>query len=111
MVRVVRTAEASDAAIPTVQVDPTGKRSGRGAYLCRASECWQKALRRQVLDRALKTELSASDRAGLEAFSNELPAVSLPTDAGQPAGAGAPHAIAEQAKDANQTRRRLGVGG
>jgi uncharacterized protein len=62
MVRVVR---APDGA---VSVDPTGKRSGRGAYLCLQPECWRTALKRRALEKALKTELSADDRAALAAF-------------------------------------------
>jgi predicted RNA-binding protein YlxR (DUF448 family) len=62
MVRIVR---APDGA---VGVDPTGKRSGRGAYLCLQPSCWQTALKRHALDRALKTELTAADREALAAF-------------------------------------------
>ena len=32
-----------------------GKRSGRGAYLCRRAECWNLGLRKEALARALKT--------------------------------------------------------
>jgi predicted RNA-binding protein YlxR (DUF448 family) len=39
-----------------VAIDPTGKRSGRGAYLCQSPACWQAALQRGVLQRALKLE-------------------------------------------------------
>lgn len=62
MVRVVRTTDG------TVGVDETGKKSGRGAYVCRLAECWQLALRRHALDRALKAELSAAERDALAAF-------------------------------------------
>jgi len=62
MVRIVR---APDGA---VSVDPTGKRSGRGAYPCLQPTCWTAALKRHALDKALKTELSAADREALAAF-------------------------------------------
>ncbi len=62
MVRVVRSADGP------VEVDPTGKKSGRGAYLCRVADCWKLALRKGALDRALKTEMSAAEREGLGAF-------------------------------------------
>jgi predicted RNA-binding protein YlxR (DUF448 family) len=62
MVRIVR---APDGA---VAVDPTGKRSGRGAYLCLQPPCWQAALKRHALDKALKTELTVADREALAAF-------------------------------------------
>lgn len=66
MVRIVRTLAGP------VEVDPTGKRSGRGAYLCRSRSCWDAGLRRGVLSRALKTELTADDLARLEAFAATL---------------------------------------
>jgi uncharacterized protein len=62
MVRVVRTTDGA------VVVDPTGKKSGRGAYLCPLQPCWQGALRRKALERALKIELSTADREALTAF-------------------------------------------
>ncbi len=62
LVRIVRTPEGS------VEVDPTGKRNGRGAYLHADPACWDLALKRNVLQHALKTELSEYDRAGLEAY-------------------------------------------
>jgi len=65
MLRVVRTAEG-------VQVDPTGKLAGRGAYLHDKRSCWERGLK-GALAHALKTELSAEDRARLEAFINTLP--------------------------------------
>jgi len=49
-VRIVRGADGS------VTIDPSGKRNGRGAYLCTAVECWQAGLKRGVLPRALKIE-------------------------------------------------------
>ncbi len=69
LVRIVRTPEGS------VEVDPTGKRNGRGAYLHADPACWDLALKRNVLQHALKTELSENDRTGLEQFRSELPPV------------------------------------
>lgn len=59
MVRVVRTPEGK------VEVDPTGKRSGRGAYLCKKAECWEKAVQRSALSRALKADVTPEDREDL----------------------------------------------
>ena len=50
-----------------VYVDPTGKRPGRGAYLCGNPECWDKALHSDVLAKALRTTLTDADRARLQA--------------------------------------------
>lgn len=48
LVRIVRTPEGD------VAIDPTGKRSGRGAYVCAARECLQQAVRSGKLSRALE---------------------------------------------------------
>ena len=53
MVRVVLT--------PTGEIvlDATGKRNGRGAYICPRRECFDQARKRKALDRGLKTPVSA----------------------------------------------------
>lgn len=40
-----------------VEVDLTGKRPGRGAYVCRDPACSPAALRRGRLERALRTQV------------------------------------------------------
>ena len=67
LVRVVRTPEGA------VQVDPTGKRNGRGAYLHASRTCWDKALARETLQHALKTEISDADRDAIVAYRDSLP--------------------------------------
>jgi len=67
MVRVVRTPDGG------VEVDETGKRSGRGAYLCRRQECWEIALKKDHLEHALKTSLTDEERATFEEFAQGLP--------------------------------------
>jgi predicted RNA-binding protein YlxR (DUF448 family) len=62
MIRVVHTPDAG------VQVDPTGKRAGRGAYLCPRRECWETALARGRLEQALRTRLTPQEREELTAF-------------------------------------------
>ncbi|MBR4578530.1 MAG: YlxR family protein [Oscillospiraceae bacterium] len=47
LVRVVRFPEG------TVSIDGRGKAPGRGAYLCRDSQCLRKAVRSKALERAL----------------------------------------------------------
>jgi hypothetical protein len=54
-VRIVRAVDGS------VSIDPSGKRSGRGAYLCHSPECWRTAFKRATLARALKIEAIAED--------------------------------------------------
>ncbi|GBC94235.1 hypothetical protein HRbin16_00016 [bacterium HR16] len=53
LMRVVRTPEGA------VVVDPTGKRAGRGAYVCRNVSCVQTALKAKKLERSLKVPLPA----------------------------------------------------
>ena len=60
LVRLVRLPES-------VQVDPTGKLAGRGAYLHNSRSCWEKGLK-GALASALKTELSTTDREKLGAY-------------------------------------------
>ena len=61
LTRIVRTPDEG------VHVDPTGKRSGRGAYLCDQAVCWDLALAGDALDRALRTTLTDEDRARIRA--------------------------------------------
>ncbi len=65
MVRIVKTANG-------VQIDPTGKLPGRGAYLHDRRECWERGLK-GALGHALKTVLTAEERARLEEFMSALP--------------------------------------
>ena len=65
MVRIVRTEDG-------VQVDPTSKLAGRGAYMHDRRECWERGLK-GALAHALKTTLTSEDRTRLEEFMNTLP--------------------------------------
>jgi uncharacterized protein len=56
-----------------VQVDPTGKLAGRGAYLHNLRSCWEKGLK-GPLAHALKLELSPSNLDRLRQFMLSLPA-------------------------------------
>ena len=66
LVRLVRSPQGD------VSVDLTGKKSGRGAYLCANPVCWQMGLAKGVLERALKTALTQQDRAALQAYAATL---------------------------------------
>ena len=52
LLRIVRTPEG------TVEVDPTGKRNGKGAYLKKDLQALEIAKKRNVLGRALEVEIS-----------------------------------------------------
>ncbi len=47
LVRVVKTADGE------IALDETGKKAGRGAYLCRNAACFAKAKKKKALERAL----------------------------------------------------------
>jgi len=51
LIRVVRGTDG------TVGLDFTGKRNGRGAYICPDLECLKKAQRSKALDRSLETAI------------------------------------------------------
>lgn len=48
LIRVIRTPEDK------IEVDFTGKKNGRGAYLCNNPDCLAKARKRKSLERSLK---------------------------------------------------------
>jgi len=66
LIRLVRTESG-------LKKDPSGKVSGRGAYLHDTKECWQTALQRGLLARSLKTELSETDLENMRLWMEELP--------------------------------------
>ena len=53
MIRVVKTAEGS------IVLDMTGKKNGRGSYLCKSRECLQKAIKGKGLERSFKMSIPA----------------------------------------------------
>ncbi len=70
LVRIVRTATNH------VEADGTGKKAGRGAYLCRQRECWEQILdSRGRLEHALNIEMSleSQDLAALREYAATLP--------------------------------------
>lgn len=51
LLRVVRSPEGE------VSIDPGGKKSGRGAYVCRQEGCLARAIKQRQLDRALEVTI------------------------------------------------------
>lgn len=51
MIRVLKTTEQE------IVIDTTGKKNGRGAYICLSQECFAKAERNKGLERSLKTNI------------------------------------------------------
>ena len=68
LIRIVRTPEGMTA------IDIKGKQAGRGTYLCPSRGCWEAALQRGALGRALQVPVSVEEAAALRAFAVSLPA-------------------------------------
>ena len=51
MIRIIRTPEGK------IEIDKTGKKSGRGAYLCGNVKCLDIALRKNSLNKSLKQDI------------------------------------------------------
>ncbi len=67
LLRVVRTPDQH------VLIDDTGKKSGRGAYLCAKLSCWQQALKTRRLEHEFEIEISPEDRSALDEYVATLP--------------------------------------
>jgi predicted RNA-binding protein YlxR (DUF448 family) len=66
LVRIVRTPAGR------VEVDLTGKKNGRGAYVTADRAIWERALAGNILARALKVEIVPEDLATLRAYGESL---------------------------------------
>lgn len=63
LVRIVRTPEGN------VEMDLTGKKSGRGAYICKSEACLKKAIKSKRIQTNLEVEISEEL---IEALSKEI---------------------------------------
>ena len=68
LIRIVRTPEGE------AILDPTGKKSGRGAYVCRQADCLQRAIRQKQLERQLEAKLGEETAEALRKTLEELTA-------------------------------------
>ncbi len=59
LVRLVRTPDGS------IGVDIKGKQAGRGAYLCRARECWETGIGGSRLEHAFRSSVTPENRKHL----------------------------------------------
>ena len=57
LVRVVKTKIADDPETYEISLDLTGKKAGRGAYVCKKADCLQKARKAKRLERALDCKI------------------------------------------------------
>ena len=67
LVRLVRVSDGS------VEVDVSGKKAGRGAYLCGVQECWVTGLQGGRLERTLRATLNQDNRERLIEYGKDLP--------------------------------------
>jgi predicted RNA-binding protein YlxR (DUF448 family) len=51
LLRIVRTPEGE------IELDPTGKKAGRGAYICPDRDCLQKAIKGRILEKNLRSAI------------------------------------------------------
>ena len=67
LLRVVRSPQGE------VSFDVSGKKPGRGAYICPQSECFKKAVKQKQLERMLEVKLTPEVLEALEASLRDLP--------------------------------------
>ena len=67
LVRVVRVSPE------LAEVDRTGRKNGRGAYLCPAQECWDLAQRKRSLNHALEMTIEPENWIALLEYAEGLP--------------------------------------
>ena len=60
MMRILKTAEGA------IVLDVTGKKNGRGAYLCKTEECLKKARKTKGIERSFKMSIPAEVYDNLE---------------------------------------------
>ena len=66
MIRVIKTAEDE------IMLDATGRKNGRGAYLCPSMECLKKAVKGKGLERSFKLAIPKEVYETLEKEMEEL---------------------------------------
>ena len=66
LVRLVRAPQKEEGQPPEVTLDLTGKKPGRGAYLCRDTQCLKQARKSRRLERAFSCKLPEEVYARLE---------------------------------------------
>ena len=69
LIRLVRVADG-------VLLDQSGKMAGRGAYVHPQVNCWEKALAGSLIQKALRTKISAENLMALSEFVSTLLQVS-----------------------------------
>lgn len=60
LIRIVKSPEGE------ISLDTTGKKSGRGAYICRSCECLEKAKKARKLERSFSCRINEEVYANME---------------------------------------------
>jgi predicted RNA-binding protein YlxR (DUF448 family) len=61
-----------------VEVDPSGRKPGRGVYLCHRETCWEGALnKKNRLEHSLRVSISPEERLSLREFAQHIADTSL----------------------------------
>jgi len=66
MIRIVKSTDN------TIEVDLTGKKPGRGAYLCPRTSCWQSVVKGRQLQHALRSTTILDSQEYLLQYSQQL---------------------------------------
>ncbi len=66
MIRILRTQEGE------FSIDQTGKKNGRGAYLCPTEECLTAAMKNHGMERSFKTKIPKDTAEALKKEMSEL---------------------------------------
>jgi predicted RNA-binding protein YlxR (DUF448 family) len=65
MIRIVNTPDG------IIEADASGKMSGRGAYLCKDTRCWEEGLKGNRLEHSLKTGINQESKDRLLSWIRE----------------------------------------
>ncbi len=66
LIRLVRTPDGN------IEIDTSGKKAGRGTYLCSVWECWETGLKGNRLEHTLRSHLTQDNRKQLIEDAKEL---------------------------------------
>ena len=66
LIRLVRTSDGN------IEIDTSGKKAGRGAYLCRGWGCWEVGLKGNRLEHALRSRITQDNREQLINYARDL---------------------------------------
>lgn len=66
MLRILKTAEGE------ITLDASGKKNGRGAYICASKECFEKAVKNRGLERSFKMSIQKEVYENLEKELNDI---------------------------------------